>query len=115
MNENHGTSLSRRDDRIAAQIAHEAAAWIVREASTQSLITVTRASLAARGTHATVYVSIFPITEIRPALAFLERSRADFAHHLRAHTRIASMPSVTFALDDGSSNTPPLDTLSPKA
>lgn len=95
------SSKARHNDRAQEQLAHEAAKWIAHEASNQSLITVTRAELAVRGTRATVYVSIFPESQMRPGLAFLARSRHDFGLYLRDKTRIRPIPMIEFLLDDG--------------
>jgi ribosome-binding factor A len=110
MSDNAKGSARRHDERAGEQLAHEAAVWISRESGTQSLITVTRASMGNKGAHATIYVSIFPEEQIRPGLAFLERARYDFGLHLRAHSRIRPIPAVEFLLEDGEAHKPvPLD------
>jgi ribosome-binding factor A len=114
MTPNNSTSAARHNDRAQEQIAHEAAKWIQHEASTQSLITVTRVALTMRGTRATIYVSIFPENQIRTALAFLARERGNFALHLREHARIRPIPMVEFLLDDGTAPIPHLDDLAKK-
>jgi ribosome-binding factor A len=91
--------MSKHDDRALSQVAHEAANWIVREATGQSLITVTRAELSHRGERMTIFVSVFPIEQARPALAFLSRSRGDFSQYLRQHLRLSPMPAIDFALE----------------
>lgn len=91
--------MSKHEDRAISQVAHVAANWIAREATSQSLITVTRAQLGHRGERMTIFVSVFPIEEARPALAFLARSRGDFSSYLRQHLRLAPLPSIEFALD----------------
>lgn len=114
MSDRNPGSAKRHDERASEQIAHEAAKWISQEASTQSLITVTRATLGNKGTHATIYVSIFPEDQIRPGLAFLERSRYDFGIHLRTNSRIRPIPAVEFLLEDGTAFKPvPLHTQDP--
>lgn len=92
-------------------IAHEAANFITREAGPDSLITVTRASIAGRGEHVIVFLSVFPIEKARPALAFLERQREAFSEHLKKHARIMPLPRVEFALDPGEENRRRLDEL----
>ncbi|HVW82997.1 MAG TPA: hypothetical protein VHC68_03590, partial [Candidatus Paceibacterota bacterium] len=54
---------------------------------------------AARGARAVVYVSVFPESEARAALAFLARGRHDFSEHLKSRTRLRPLPSVDFALE----------------
>lgn len=106
MSDHSPSSAKRHEERASEQIAHEAAKWISQEAGTQSLITVTRAALGVRGTQATIYVSIFPEEQIRPALAFLERSRYDFGSYLRTRSRIRPIPTVEFLLEDGTAHKP---------
>lgn len=99
------------DSRAAELLAHEAASFIVQEAGPQSLITVTRALISSHGDRATIFVSIFPDDQIRPALAFLERQREEFSDHLKTHTRLKPLPRITFMLDDGEKNRQHLDEL----
>lgn len=107
--------MSRREERATELIAHEAAKWIAEEASTQSMITVTRAVLVSKGDRALVYVSVFPEQEARPALAFLERMRGEFRTHLATKARLHPLPSVEFILDTGEENRRRLDELSNKS
>ncbi|MGH7175581.1 MAG: hypothetical protein ACREGR_04470 [Minisyncoccia bacterium] len=91
--------MSRHDERASEQVAHEAARWILREAGSRSLITVTRAEAHMRGDKIVVFVSVFPTEETRAALAFLAHGRHDFSEHLKEHTRVRPLPTVDFALD----------------
>jgi ribosome-binding factor A len=107
--------MSRRDDRIATTIAHEAAAFIAQEASTESLITVTRAIPFAHGERYSVMVSVFPEDKASAALAFLERKRGAFSEHLKANARLGPLPRIEFALDTGEQNRQRLDEISGKS
>lgn len=102
----------RRDTRVTELIAHEAAIFIARESSGQSLITVTRAVLSENAEHATIFVSIFPEKETGPALSFLARSAGDFRTHLHDRTRLHPLPRIEFALDEGELNRQRLDEIS---
>src|SRR4051812_12548400 len=95
------SSKVRHNDRAQEQLAHEAAKWIAHEATSQSLITVTRAELAVRGTRATIYASICPEGEMRLGLAFPAGGRHDFGLYLRDKSRIRPVPMIEFLLDDG--------------
>ena len=86
--------------RALEQVAHEAAAFIRREAGPNSLITVTRAISLAHGERMTVYISVFPEEKGLAALSFLERRRKAFSEHLKEHTRLRPLPRVDFMLDD---------------
>ncbi len=89
-----------RSDRATEIIAHEAAAFIAREASHDSLITVTHAESDKHGEVVRIFVSIFPIEKAPAALSFLERKREDFSHHLKTHAKLR-LPRVDFLLENG--------------
>ncbi|KKW39140.1 MAG: hypothetical protein UY89_C0031G0012 [Parcubacteria group bacterium GW2011_GWA1_54_9] len=91
------------ENRAAEIIAREAALFIQREAGTESLITVIRAESVAHGERVNVFVSVFPVEKARTALAFLERQRAAFSKHLKAHTHLR-LPRIDFMLDNGELN-----------
>ncbi len=90
-----------RKNRATEIIAHEAARFIASEAAPESLITVVRAEPASKnGDRVIVFVSVFPESKTRPALAFLERHRAAFSDHLKARTRLRPLPRVDFLPDN---------------
>ena len=95
---------SHRADKLATALAHEAAAFLAREAGSDTLITVTRAVADERGGHATIFVSVFPETRAKAALAFLENRRADFSEYLKAHAKLGPLPRITFALEPNAPN-----------
>jgi ribosome-binding factor A len=107
--------MSRRDNRIVETITHEAAIFIRREASGQSLITVTRTILSKNAERASVFVSVFPPEEARAALSFLSRLAGDFRGHLASHARLHPIPKIEFILDEGELNRQRLDELSKKS
>lgn len=112
MNHHHDGRQSHHDDRVVSLLMEEAAIFIAREAGTRSMITVTRATLSSHGDHAHIFVSVFPDTELKAALSFLERQREEFSEHLKKHTRIKPLPRVDFLPDDGEKNRQRLDELS---
>ena len=105
---------SRHDTRVTELIAHEAANFIARESSGQSLITVTRAILSNHADRATIYVSVFPLDQTVAALAYLSRQAGDFRAHLSKHARLHPLPYITFALDEGEQNRQRLDEIAKK-
>ena len=86
-------------------VAREAAIFIQREASSDSLITVIRAQSVSHGERIMVFVSVFPVEKARAALAFLERQREAFSNHLKSHTHLR-LPRVDFMLDNGETSLP---------
>jgi len=103
---------SRRTGRAAEIIAHEAAAFIKEIASSESLITVTRALASSRGERMTVFMSVFPEAREGAALALLARKREAFSEHLKARVRLRPLPRVDFEIDHGEKNRLRLDELS---
>lgn len=90
----------RQSARAAEIIAHSAAEFILREASSDPLITVIRAESDSRTGHVRIFVSIFPIEKARVALAYLDRQRENFSDYLKQHTHIR-LPRIDFLLDNG--------------
>ena len=93
------------DARATEIVAREAAIFIQREASSDSLITVVRAQSIAHGDRIMVFVSVFPVEKAHAALAFLERQREAFSNHLKSRTHLR-LPRVEFMLDNGESSLP---------
>jgi len=91
---------SHQKERATEIVAHEAAQFIAREASHDSLITVVRAESVAHGERMKVFVSVFPVEKARTALAFLTRQRATFSDYLKQRTHLR-LPRVDFLLDNG--------------
>lgn len=91
---------STQTNRATEIVAHEAAQFIAREASSDSLITVIRAQSVAHGDRMLVFVSVFPIEKARTAMLFLERQREAFSDHLKQHARMR-LPRIDFMLDNG--------------
>lgn len=91
--------MSTQENRAAEIVAREAAVFIQREASHDSLITVIRAQSVAHGDRMLIFVSVFPIEKARTALAFLERQREAFSDYLKQHTHLR-LPRVDFMLDN---------------
>lgn len=92
--------LRKQSNRAAEIVAHEAAQFIAREASNESLITVIRAQSVAHGDRMMVFVSVFPVEKTRAALAFLEHQREAFSDYLKVHARLR-LPRIDFLPDNG--------------
>ncbi|HET9641545.1 MAG TPA: hypothetical protein VFP46_01690 [Candidatus Paceibacterota bacterium] len=91
--------MSHSEDRALEAIKHEAAQFILREAGTESLITVTRAKSIGKGERVAVFVSVFPEEMAHSALTFLERQREAFSDHLKKHVHMR-IPRVDFLLEN---------------
>ncbi|MBI5456910.1 ribosome-binding factor A [Candidatus Kaiserbacteria bacterium] len=107
-------SPSRRQSKVAEDIAHHAADFIARESNRTSLITVTHASIAPDLKNTTIFVTVLPKEQQEDALAFLKRVRTDFHDYLKSKTVFRNVPTVDFMLDIGEENRQRIDELTRK-
>jgi ribosome-binding factor A len=104
--------MSIRDERLNEALREAAAAFLVREASPQSLVTVTRAEVHEGGKSGVIYVSVLPESMEDQAVAFANRHRTEFGKFFETRVRGAHMPHVEFVVDLGEKNRRRLDELS---
>ncbi|HVB20011.1 MAG TPA: hypothetical protein VNF51_01850 [Candidatus Paceibacterota bacterium] len=103
----NGAPGSRKQDARATKIiAREAAQFIARESSADSLITVVRAQSVAHGDRIMVFVSVFPVEKAHTALDFLARKREAFSDYLKSHAHLR-LPRIDFMLDNGENSRGP--------
>ena len=100
---------SRRQHKVAEEIAHLAGAFIAREGSTQSLITVTRGDIAPDLKKIIIFVSVLPKERAEEAMNFLKRNRSEFHDYLKSKTALRNVPTVDFELDYGEENRQRID------
>lgn len=89
-----------------------AAEFLVREASPQSLITVTNVMLSQDAKRATIYITVLPDSAESAALGFANRHVVDLADFFRKRVRGAFPPRLEFQIDKGEKNRQRLDELS---
>jgi ribosome-binding factor A len=105
---------SRRQNKVAEEIAHRAGEFLARESNRSSLITVTRADVAPDFKNVIIFVSVLPKEQKENALAFLKRVRTDFHDYLKEKTVLRNVPTVDFMLDIGEENRQRIDDLTRK-
>lgn len=96
---------------LEKEIKRHAADYIAREASRQSMITLTRCELKTDGKHAVVFVSVLPERAEPIAMDFLKRHQDAIRHHIVTHARIRAVPWLRFSLDKGEKNRQTVDRL----
>jgi len=87
-----------------------AAEFLNREASKQSMITVTRAELNDGGARGIVYLTVYPDGQEQQAVDFANRRRSDFVAYFKKRVR-GHIPHVEFRPDLGEKNRRRLDEL----
>ena len=102
-------NASLRQKKVSEDIAHKAGEFIAREASPQSLITVTRANISPNLKNVTIFVSVLPKDKTDEAMRFLKRQRTYFHNYLKEKTVLRNVPTVDFQLDIGEINRQQVD------
>jgi ribosome-binding factor A len=93
--------MSIHDEKLKSAIIKLAAEFLNREASKQSLITVTDCEFIGDNQECVIIVSVFPPDQGKTALAFLKRKRIELRDYLRANLRAGRLPRVDFTLASG--------------
>ncbi|RJR14142.1 ribosome-binding factor A [Candidatus Parcubacteria bacterium] len=105
---------SRRQVKIAEEMAHLAANFFARESNAQSLITVTRADVASNLKSVMILFTVLPEKFEESALTFAKRNRTDFREYLKSHSSFQRIPTVDFEIDHGEKNRQRIDDLTRK-
>lgn len=104
--------MNNRHEKIQEALRIAAAEFLVREATHQSLVTVTRTLVSDDGKRGTIYITVFPESFEEAAVAFANRHRGEFADFFKKKVRGAFPPHVEFVIDLGEKNRQRLDELS---
>lgn len=104
--------MSKRSEQLEEALRETAAEFLSREAGRQSLITVTRAVLNQKGTHAAIMITVLPDSAQEHALEFANRHRKEFGDFFEKRIRGTRLPHIEFAIDRGEKNRQRLDELS---
>ncbi len=105
-------SPSRRQSKVAEEIAHQAGFFLARTIKAGgALTTVTHANIAPDLKRVTIFVSVLPKSRGEDMLVSLKRLRTDFHDFLKAKTVLRNVPTVDFALDIGEENRQRIDEL----
>ncbi|MBX4199124.1 ribosome-binding factor A [Candidatus Parcubacteria bacterium] len=99
-------------EKIEEILRHLAAEFILREATSASLITVTRVALSDTAKVANIYFTTLPDSEEDTALKFLQRKAPEFKDYARDNSRVGMLPELRFQIDYGERNRQKLDDLS---
>ncbi len=100
-----------REAKFAETIAHLAGEFFAREASPESLITVTRAIVSPDLKTAMVFISVLPESAEEKALAFAKRERSALRDFLKQKSAIHFPPLLDVTIDYGEKNRRHIDDL----
>lgn len=100
-----------RGERITESLREAAAEFLLREATPQSLITVTGVALSPDSRNARILITVLPESQESAALSFANRHRRELAAFFKQRVRGATPPFIEFLIDKGEKNRQRLDEL----
>ena len=96
-------------DRFEDIIKSLAADFLSRESNRMSLITVTKVTTDAKGSRATVYITVLPEDQEQAALDFTKRQRPHFREYVKKNARLMRIPFFDFQIDKGEKSRQTID------
>jgi len=101
-----------KHDRIQEILLRLSAEFVRDNATSASLLTVTRVELSPTGKEAKIYFTTMPENEEDTALKFLIRKTPEFKKYIKDESRLGFVPHIDFKIDYGERNRQRLDELS---
>lgn len=96
--------MPKRQAQFAETVARLAGEFFSREASRESLITVTRADASPDLKNAMIFISVLPESAEEKALAFAKRERSALLDFVRDKSGIYRVPTLDVQIDYGEKN-----------
>lgn len=93
--------MSERTAKVEGLIKEAAATFVLHEANTDPMITITRVDISPDLRRALIFFTTIPEEKQSNAEIFLKRSAGDFRHFLKQHAALKRIPHIEFMLDAG--------------
>ena|SRR3989344_3521936 len=103
--------MTARNEKVANFLKEQAALFLGRVDNNTSLITVTGANCSPDLKRATVFITVFPVTKEKEALAFSRRKRSELREFLKKNMTTKIIPFIDIAIDQGEKNRQKIDEL----
>lgn len=100
-----------RQTKVAALLAETTARFVLQEANTDPLITITRAEVSPDLKRATIFFTTIPEDKEGNALIFMKRSGGELRRYLATHMRLHHIPHLEFMIDYGERHRQHIDEL----
>jgi ribosome-binding factor A len=98
-----------KDEKIKEVIREVVSDFLARESNRTSLITVTGIELGARGSRATMLITVMPEHQEAAAIDFITRRLSDIREYLGEHVRMMRVPFLDVRIDVGEKNRQRID------
>ncbi len=103
--------MSIRQDKVKGELMKYVATYIEHEATRQSLISVTDASVSPDLKKATIFITVFPEKEENTAVLFLKRKRPEIRAFIRKQFQAKTIPFIDIEIDRGEKNRQHIESL----
>lgn len=103
--------MSDRHQRVESLIRELAAKFILEEANSDPMITVTHVSTSPDYKRVTVFVTTIPSDKEAESLIFLKRYAGTFRKFIGRHAKLKAIPHIDFEIDYGERHRQHIDTI----
>lgn len=93
--------MSERQERIVSLIHELAATYLVQEANTDPMITITKVTTSPDYRQGTIYITTIPDGREADALVFLKRHGREMRRYIMKRSDLKIIPHFTFEVDAG--------------
>ena len=93
--------MSERTSKIEGVLKEAAATFVLHEANTDPMITITRVDISPDLRKALFFFTTIPEDKQSDAEIFLKRSAGDFRQYLKRNVALKRIPHIEFMLDAG--------------
>lgn len=93
--------MNDRKLKVENLIKEVTAMFVLHEANSNPMITITRVDVSPDLKHALIFFTTIPDGKEQDALVFLKRSAGDLRSYLKEHARLKRIPHIDFFIDAG--------------
>jgi ribosome-binding factor A len=90
-----------KSGQVAERVREIVSKYVAKETNGKSIITITTVDLNNHRDHASVFFTVLPESEEKPALDFLKRKRTEIRKTIMKEMPIARIPFIEFFIDKG--------------
>lgn len=93
--------MSQRQEKVQLQLQAHVATFVLNEANSNPLITITHVDISPDFKNATVYFTTIPDDKQEDALIFLKRFGSDLRSYVKRKMSMKAIPHFSFSIDYG--------------
>ncbi len=93
--------MNDRKSKVEQLIKEAVATFVLHEANTDPMITITRVDMSPDLKRALIFFTTIPDGKEQDALIFLKRTATELRKYLKEHARLKRIPHIDFFIDAG--------------